>query len=59
MPEGQKMIRFLVPLKDAEKLGKEARKLGLSVSAFIRLLIKQWSDGIKFEKRGGPRGGGK
>ncbi|MBA7575064.1 hypothetical protein ES708_16881 [subsurface metagenome] len=30
---------------------EEARKLNLSVSAFIRLLIKQWSNGIKFEKR--------
>lgn len=59
MPEGQKMIRFLVPLKDAEKLKKEARKLGLSVSAFIRLLIKQWSDGIRFEKRGDTEGGEK
>jgi len=47
----QKMIRFLVPLEDASKLELEAKKLNLSVSAFIRLLIKQWSNGIKFEKR--------
>ena len=53
------MIRFLVSLEDAEKLEEEARKLGISVSAFIRLLIKQWSDGIKFEKRGDTKGGGK
>jgi len=53
------MIRFLVSLEDAEKLEEEARKLGISVSAFIRLLIKQWSDGIKFEKRGDTEGGGK
>jgi len=59
MPKGLKMIRFLVSLEDAEKLEEEARKLGISVSAFIRLLIKQWSDGIKFEKRGDTKGGGK
>jgi len=48
----QKMIRFLIPLEDAEKLEEEAKKLNLSVSAFLRLLIKQWSDGIRFERRG-------
>jgi len=45
------MIRFLVLLENARKLELEAKKLNLSVSAFIRLLIKQWSNGIKFEKR--------
>ncbi|MBA7634467.1 hypothetical protein ES703_42052 [subsurface metagenome] len=49
----QKMIRFLVPVEDAKKLEEEATKLNLSVSAFIRLLIKQWSDGIRFERREG------
>ena len=47
----QKMIRFLLDSDDAERLEEEARGLGLSVSAFLRLLIKQWSDGIKFERR--------
>jgi len=51
---GQKMIRFLVPVEDAKKLEAEAKKLGISVSAFIRLLIKQWSDGIRFERRENP-----
>jgi len=46
-----KMIRFLLPVEDAKKLEEEAKKLNISVSAFIRLLIKQWSEGIKFEKR--------
>ena len=59
MPKGHKMIRFQVSLEDAEKLEGEARKLGLSVSAFIRLLIKQWSKGIKFEKRVDIEGGEK
>jgi len=51
MGETQKTIRFRVPVEDAKKLEEEAKKLNLSVSAFIRLLIKQWSNGIKFEKR--------
>ena len=51
MASKQKMIRFLVPAEDARKLEEEAGKLNLSVSAFIRLLIKQWSNGIKFERR--------
>ncbi len=51
MGEAQKTIRFRVPLEDARKLELEAKKLNLSVSAFIRLLIKQWSNGIKFERR--------
>ncbi len=51
MASQRKMIRFMVPLEDAKKLEEEAKKLNLSVSAFIRLLIKQWSDGIRFERR--------
>ena len=34
------MIGFLVPLEDARKMEEEAKKLSLSVPAFIRLLIK-------------------
>lgn len=46
----QKMVRFLLDADGAKELEKEASRLGLSVSAFLRLLIRQWSDGIKFEK---------
>jgi len=51
MAKEHKMVRFLVPLEDAKKLEQEAKRQNLSVSAFIRLLIKQWSGGIRFEKR--------
>ncbi|KKK49529.1 hypothetical protein LCGC14_3134140 [marine sediment metagenome] len=44
------VIRFLVEPAEKKKIENEAQKLGLSVSAFIRLLIKQWSNGIKFER---------
>ena len=50
----QKMLRFLVPLEDARKLEKEAKKLSLSISSFIGLLIEQWSDGMKI--RWSPEG---
>jgi len=46
----QKMIRFLLDEKEADRLQGEANKLGVSVSAFLRLLIKQWSNGIRFER---------
>jgi len=55
MAKDQKMVRFLVSSEDAKKLEQEAKKLGISVSAFMRLLIKQWSDGIRFEKRADER----
>ena len=45
------IITIRIEAGDKAKVEAEARKLGLSVSAFIRLLIKQWSNGIKFEKR--------
>ncbi|MBA7650417.1 hypothetical protein ES703_58221 [subsurface metagenome] len=45
------VITIRMEAEDKEKVEAEARKLGISVSAFIRLLIKQWSNGIKFEKR--------
>ena len=45
-------VRFWASSYEKEALEAEAKKLGISVSAFIRLLIKQWSDGIRFEKVG-------
>ena len=46
----QKMVRFLLDQEDATKLDIEAKQLGISVSAFIRLLIRNWSNGITFER---------
>ena len=45
-----KVVRFRMDAEGKEALEAEAKKLGLSVSVFIRLLIKQWTDGIKFER---------
>jgi len=45
------VITVRMEAEDKERAEAEARKLGISVSAFIRLLIKQWNNGIKFERR--------
>jgi len=29
----------------------DSERLGLSLSSFIRLLIKNWSDGVRFEQK--------
>lgn len=34
---------------------EEARKLGISVTAFLKLLIKQYFNNIKFERERGRR----
>ncbi len=52
------VIRFRVDADEKENIEAEAKKLGISVSAFLRLLIKQWSNGIKFEKVGAPHRSG-
>ncbi len=46
-----KVIRFRLNNETKLSLETEAKGLGLSVSAFIRLLIRQWDDGIRFERR--------
>jgi predicted DNA binding CopG/RHH family protein len=55
MTEDVKRDKMLtIPVSEAElNLTKqEADKLGMPVTAFIRLLIKNFSDGVTFEKKG-------
>lgn len=42
-----------IPVSEDElNLAKRAAdKLGMPVSAFVRLLIKSWEDGVTFEKK--------
>lgn len=44
---------LIVRLTREEKntLFREAQKAGISISAFIRLLLHNWSDGINFTKK--------
>ena len=43
----------MIRLTAGEKLTlvDEAQKLGISLSAFIRLLLRNWADGINFSKK--------
>ena len=46
-------IKFRLSSKDKQDMEKEAESIGLSVSAFIRMLFRRWvlSGGIIAEKR--------
>ena len=46
----QKGIFIRLSEEDKKAVEKDAMRLGLSVTAFIRLLYKQWTDGIRFER---------
>ncbi len=35
---------------EKEMFAKEAQRLGISISAFVRLLLKNWSDQVTFKK---------
>lgn len=44
---------LFIKLTPTEKivLTTSANKVGLNLSDFVRLLIRQWADGIKFERK--------
>lgn len=58
--EMEDSIRFRVTAEEKDAFEQEAKKLGISVTSFIKLLFKQWADGIRFEKKdvrnGQPQG---
>jgi len=45
---------LIVRLTPEEKaiLHSEAQKASISISAFVRLLLRNWSNGINFNKKG-------
>jgi hypothetical protein len=45
-----KSIIIRVTENEAKLFKTEAARAGVSVAAFVRLLLKQWSNGITFEK---------
>jgi len=53
----KKQITFWLENTDAEALETAAKKTGVSTAAFLRLLIKQWTDGIIFEPKRGDKDG--
>lgn len=44
------VIRFRASKTEKDDIEAEAQKLGISVSDFLRLLFRNYSDGIRFEK---------
>jgi hypothetical protein len=52
--QNQRTENVIVRLTLEEKhiLVREAQKLGISISALVRLLLRNWTNGIKFEKNG-------
>lgn len=51
MQQDTKAILLNLSPEDYQSAKNEADKLGISLTAFIRLLLKQWTDGITFEKK--------
>jgi len=47
-----KSILLKLTEEDQKAVKAEAEKLGMTTVSFLRLLIKQYFDGIKFERRG-------
>ncbi len=47
----KKQITFWIDANDAEAMEKAAKDAGVSVAGFLRLLIKQWTDGIVFGRK--------
>jgi len=50
--QGIRTQTLMVRLTPSEKeiLATEAQKLGISISAFIRLLLSNWTNGVKIER---------
>jgi hypothetical protein len=47
----QQLVRFVIDVEDGQKIEREAQKLGLNSSDFLRLLIKLYFNGISLERR--------
>jgi len=47
----QQYVRFLIDVEDNLKIEREAQKLGLRSSDFLKLLIKLYFNGLKLEQR--------
>jgi hypothetical protein len=47
----QQYVRFLIDVEDNLKIEREAQRLGLRSSDFLKLLIKLYFNGLKLEQR--------
>ncbi len=49
--EKSEVLQILLTMEEKETIRREADKLGISMTAFLRLLVRQWADGINFSKK--------
>ena len=47
----QQLVRFVIDREDSQKIEREAQRLGLKSSDFLRLLIKLYFNGLSLERR--------
>ena len=47
----QQLVRFVIDVEDGKKIEREAQRLGLNSSDFLRLLIKLYFNGLSLERR--------
>ena len=53
MPQSEEKVLFTrLPIELLDKVKKEAERLNISVSAFTRMLLAQYFDGIVFQRKG-------
>jgi len=51
-----KRYNFALPEERWEQVERESRRLGTSSADFLRMLIKHYFNGIKFEREQGEKG---
>lgn len=51
-----KRYNFALPEESWEQVERESKRLSISVADFLRMLIKQYFNGIKFEREQGEKG---
>jgi len=49
----KKRYNFALPQESWDQVERESKKLGISSADFLRMLIKQYFNGIKFEREKG------
>jgi hypothetical protein len=51
MPDKTESMQIRLSPEEKDTITQEAERLGISATAFLLLLVKQYNDGIRFEKK--------
>jgi hypothetical protein len=51
MSDKTETMQIRLSPEEKDSITKEAERLGISATAFLLLLVKQFNDGIRFEKK--------